>query len=46
MAHMEPDSPDLNDYTFEQEAVRFKSYTVSALIFVVVITKWFITIYS
>ena len=34
---MEPDSPDLIDDTFEEEAVRFESDTVSILIFVIVI---------
>ena len=37
MAYMEPDSPDLIDDTFEAEAVRFESDTVSILVFVMVI---------
>ena len=37
---MEPDSPNLIDDTFEEEAVRFESDTVSILIFVMVIPLW------
>ena len=40
VAYMEPDSPDLIDDTFEEEAVRFESDTVSILIFVMVIHLW------
>ena len=40
MAYMEPDLPDLIDDTFEEEAVRFESDTVSILIFVMVIPLW------
>ena len=40
MAYMEPDSQDLIDDTFEGEAVRFESYIVSVLIFVMVIHLW------
>ena len=40
MAYMEPDSPDLIDDTYEEEAVRFESDTVSILIFVMVIHLW------
>ena len=36
MAYMEPDSPDLIDDTFEDEAARFESDTVSISIFVMV----------
>ena len=41
MAYMEPDSADLIDDTFEEEAVRFESDVVSVLIFVMVIRLWF-----
>ena len=40
MAYMEPDSPNLIHDTFEEEAVRFESDTVSILIFVMVIHLW------
>ena len=40
VAYMEPDSPDQIDDTFEEEAVRFESDTVSILIFVMVIRLW------
>ena len=40
VAYMDPDSPDLIDDTFEEDAVRFESDTVSVLVFVMVIHLW------
>ena len=37
---MEPDSPDVIDDTFEEEAIRFESDVVSVLVFVMVIHLW------
>ena len=40
MAYMEPDSPDVIDDTFEEEAIRFESDVVSVLVFIMVIHLW------